>query len=169
MSFKVGAMTPAIDETGALRIERPVDGATRWLTAAAGLLCIIVPSWQVGFTFTDLNGWTIFFAGLVAGAWSIGIPLLIRAAFKDSEIWTLHDGELVVERSSPFRPRRTEVIRAAGITSIEIRPFEWDNRPDSYSVVFHLRAGGRLETSDYANRAKAELVHAEFRRRLRMG
>jgi hypothetical protein len=161
-------MTPAIDETKPFRIERPYHGLSRVLMAGAGLLCIVMPAWEFRFALREIGWWTLFFGTIVAGAWSVGIPFLISSVFGDSETWTFREGELHVERSSPWRGRRSEVVGSSDVAHIEIRTIEWDSRPDSYSVMLHLRSSGRLETPDYGTFAKAKAIRAEIRQRLRM-
>lgn len=160
-------MMPARDEAEPFRIERPYHGLIRALMAGAGLFCILVPAWELRFAFRELGWWTLFFGAIVAGAWSVGIPFLVSSVFGDSETWTFREGELHVERSSPWR-RRSEIVSSAEVAHTEIRTIEWDSRADSYSVVLHLRSGGRLETPDYGTFAKAQAIRAEIRQRLRM-
>ena len=160
-------MMPDIDEAEPFRIERPYYWLVRVLLAGAGLFCIIVPAWELRFAFREIGWWTLFFGAIVAGAWSVGIAFLISSVFGDGETWTFHDGELHVDRSSPWR-RRSEVIGGADIARTEIRTIEWDSRSDSYSVVLHLRSGQRLETPDYSSVSKAEEIRAGIRRRLKM-
>lgn len=160
-------MMTATDEAEPFRIQRPCYALTRVLMAGAGLFCIIVPAWELRFAFREFGWWTLFFGTIVAGAWSVGIPFLLGSVFGDSESWTFHEGEMHVERSSPWR-RGLEVVGGADVARTEIRTIKWDSRADSYSVVLLLHSGRRLETPDYGTVAKAEEICAEIRQRLRL-
>jgi hypothetical protein len=154
-------MTPGIEHNGPYRIDRSYPAIGRVLMAAIGLFCIITPAWDLRYALLEFGWWTIFFGVIVAGAWSIGFALLLSAVSGDSQVWTIENRTLRLERASPVR-RRIDLIRAEDIASMEIRTIDWDSRPDTYSVVIHLRSGEQLETPACDTPEKADAMKARI-------
>ena len=158
-------MTKRDSQDEEFRIHDSAPIPLRVFLAAAGLFCIVVPTWEFRHAFQSFSLSTIFFGLILAGAYSVGVPIFVSAVFGDQKFWSFRNGRLHLRRVSPWR-ERTDIITGDDIARTEIRSINWDASEDTHAVVLHLKSGNRLETPGYGSLGKAGEVRAEILRRL---
>lgn len=148
-----------------IQLHAPHGPVARLIFAALGAAVIALVLHDLGRALWPVGWWSVFFAVVVFGSCSVGTVFLMASVFGEDVRWTLRAREMRVERQSLFR-KRIDIVRPGEVTGTEIKPHEWDSRPDSFSVVIHLRSGRKLDTPDVGSRERAEALEAEIRARL---
>ncbi len=131
-----------------------------------GLICVFLPVWEFLTAFIRPNWGSIFFFAIIAGAWSVGLPLIYAALWGPSKRWRFEGDELNLTLKSPFRGIWRQKIVGQDIADFKIRTIDWDGKADSFSVVLYLKSGATLETPDMPTRQEAEVLLKEMRGRL---
>ena len=138
----------------------------RFVLGAAGVFCILAPTFDLGRVLLPIGWWTLFAGAILLGAWFVGGILLAAAIMGETQHWQFRDGELILSRKSLLR-RSIEIIRGIDVERTEIREVEWDSRANTFSVVLRLKAGVEFETPDYTTRDAAESLKERIGRVLR--
>ena len=154
-------------EDGALDFERSLPMPMRLFLGAAGLFCILAPTFDLGGAILQIGWWTPFFLTILVGAWSVGGIFLAAAIIGETQHWRFRNGELVLSRRTLLW-RKTEIIRNADVERTEIREIEWDSRANSFSVVLRLKSGAEFETPDCSTRSAAEAMEGRIGRALHL-
>lgn len=150
-----------------LTFERTMPPALRAFLAAAGMLCVILPTWELRQALLQPGWWTLFFGVIILGAWSVGGAFLAAAVFGERQSWRFQSGTLIIERRSLIRTQH-EHIRAAQVKQIEVCAIEWDSRPETYCVQLTTSAGLSFGTPDTPRREDAEALANRIRVELRV-
>lgn len=156
-----------MEDGEAFDLERTLPMPMRVFLAAAGLFCILTPTFDLIHALLQLGWWTPFLGSIIVGAWSVGGIFLAAAILGEAQHWYFRDGELILSRRSLLR-RATEVIRGDDVERTGIREVEWDSRANSFSIVLKLKSGAEFETPDYDTRSAAEAVQGRIARALRI-
>ena len=156
-----------MDDAEAFRLERTLSMPLRLFLGAAGLFCILTPTFDLRAGFLQLGWWTFFVGTIVVGAWVVGGVFLAAAVIGETQRWDFRGGELALSRASLLW-RTTEIIRGSDVERTEIREVEWDSRANSFSVVLRLKSGAEFETPDYDTRDAAEAMRGRITRALQL-
>ena len=157
-------MTPT-HESESFELERLLPIPMRLFLGAAGLFCILMPTWDLGRALLQLGWWTPFVGAIVIGAWGVGATFLAAAIVGEAQRWQLRNGELILSRRTLLW-RTVETIRGSDVERTEIREVEWDSGPNTFSVVLRLKSGAEFETPDYSTRDAAEVMKGRIGRAL---
>lgn len=142
-------------EAEAFELERRLPIPMRFVLVAAGLFCILTPTFDLGRVILQIGWWTPFLGAILIGAWVLGAIFLAASIQGETQRWQFRDGELILSRKSLLK-HRTEIIRSRDVERTDIREVEWDSRANTFSVVLRLKNGAEFETPDYETRAAAE-------------
>ncbi len=156
-----------MEEAEAFEFERLLPTPLRLVLGAAGLFCILMPTWDLGRATLQLGWWTPFFGTILIGAWCVGGMFLAAAIIGEAQRWQFRSGELTLSRKTLLW-RTTEIIRGNDVERTEIRKVEWDSRANSFSVVLRLKSGREFETPDYSTHQVAEDMKKRIGRALRL-
>ena len=159
-------MNPTQDSE-AFEFERLLPMPMRLFLGAAGLFCILMPTWDLGRAILQIGWWTPFFLVILVGAWSVGGIFLAAAIIGETQHWRFRDAELTLSRRTLLW-RKTEIIRNEHVERTEIREIEWDSRANSFSVVLRLKSGVEFETPDCSTRSAAEAMEGRIGRALQL-
>ncbi len=103
-----------------------------------------------------------FMAFFTFGFWSGGFELIRLSIEGETQIWTLHEGAIEIDRRNLLGEGKT-IIRAADLADAAIRECPQDDGPDAYSVVLRLKSGEAFETRRYETHKAAEKRRARLR------
>ena len=152
-------------EGSAFELERRLPIPMRFVLGAAGLFCVLAPTFDLGRVLFQIGWWTPFVGAIVIGAWTLGAIFIAAAIMGETQHWAFRNGELTLSRKSLLN-RSTEIIRGVDVERTEIREVEWDSRANTFSVVLRLKSGAQFETPDYNTRDAAEALEGRIGRAL---
>jgi hypothetical protein len=155
-----------MSEGSAFELERRLPIPMRFVLGAAGLFCIVAPTFDLGRVFLQIGWWTPFVGVILIGAWAVGAIFLAAAIMGETQHWQFRDGELILSRKSLLK-RSTETIRSVDVERTDIREVEWDSRANTFSVLLRLKSGKEFETPDYDTRDAAETMKGRIGQALR--
>jgi uncharacterized membrane protein YdbT with pleckstrin-like domain len=154
-----------MEQGEAFELERRLPIPMRFVLVAAGLFCILTPTFDLGRVILQIGWWTPFLGAILIGAWALGAIFLAAAIMGETQHWQFRDGELILSRKSLLK-HRTEIIRGSDVERTEIREVEWDSRANTFSVVLRLKNGAEFETPDYGTRDAADVMKGRIGRAL---
>lgn len=137
----------------------------RYILGVFGLICIILPAWELRRAFYSINLTMPFFAIIVGGAWTIGFSMLRGALFAPARTWRFDGNRLIIDGKNPFG-KTSHSYSAADIGWTEIKTIAREDNPDAYCLILHPKLGKPLPAPEFNTRAKAEAYEAELRQRL---
>ncbi len=158
-------MSPTQDSES-FEFERLLPLPMRIFLGAAGLFCVLTPTYDLGRVVLQIGWWTPFVGAILIGAWGVGATFLAAAIVGEAQRWQFRNGALILFRRTLLW-RRSETIRGDDVERTEIREVEWDSRANTFSVVLRLKTGTEFETPDYEMRAAAEAVKVRIAQALR--
>lgn len=148
----------SVDDTGSkLRITIPVAFGLRAVFIAIGAFVIGISVWELHRGVWPLNATSPFFAFMIGGAMSVGVPAILAGLFGWASRWTVEPGRIRIARRNLFAIRRHSFSPAevARLDVVERQAMEGDN---TWLVALVTAAGDRFETHDFPTRQAAQML-----------
>jgi hypothetical protein len=147
---------------GRLRHVVPAPLGMRVVLVGGGLFVLVVSSLELGRALWPPSLAGLFFALILLGAFSVGIPLIAAGLLGPSMRWTVSPRHIEIVLANPFRDWRVS-IGPGGVASIAVEEAEGDG-PSTFRVVLRTVEGRRYEMRSYGSRAAAETLRHQVER-----
>ncbi len=145
-----------IGSDGRLRHDVPMHVAKRLFLGAAGLFCIVMPTWELYRGVWPPNVFSPFFLIIIVGAYAVGVPIALAALFSPAVRWIVRPGRIDILARNPILLRRYR-IGPADVAGFSLRTTEWDSSEPTFSVVLTTTDGKTFETRDFGSARTAEV------------
>lgn len=149
-----------IGKDGTLRHVVPAPMAMRLFLVAAGLFVLTVSTlelWRAVWPPTLVG---LFFTLILAGAFSVGIPMIVAGLLAPTLRWTVRLQRIDIALVNPFRGWRVSV-GPGGVASISVVENGGDG-PSTFRVVLRTVDGKRYETRDYGSHEAADKLRRDI-------
>lgn len=164
-----GAVDHPLDSTdpdGTFRHVVPASNIVRAILIVAGLFVVFISIWELWRGVWPFNFASPFFALLIAGALSVGIPVLGAGLFAPATTWIIRPGTIELILISPFR-QEVRHLTPGAVASFDFAEHDSDSGPNTWSVVLKTATGERFETRSFGSLAAAtalrDKIEAVFR------
>lgn len=154
-----------LDADGRMLHSVPLPLIDRLIVGGAGAFILIVATLELCRGIWPVNVASAFFALLLAGAWSVGVPMLIVGVLGPSMHWLIEPGRIEVTLVNPFGRKRFS-IGVSQLIAIAIREVDWDSGPATFTVQLRTTDGKTYESRSFGSRALAEAFRDRIRQRL---
>ena len=150
-------MKPVAEREIPYRIDIPLPGLLRVILVAAGLFVVIISTWELHRGVWPLNGFSPFFFFMIAGAYSVGIPIMLAGLTGWSASWTVEPGRISIEKRNPFGRRYLRFTKT-DVPRFEISEKESMEGDNTWTVTMITASGERIPTYDVQSQKAAERV-----------
>lgn len=138
----------------------------RAIFVGLGLFAIVAATWELGPALWPPSPLSLFFGLIVAGAWSVGLPMIYGGLFGESGRFTVRPGQIELAWETAFSAGTT-VVPAGDVGAPEVVRVDRDGGPDVYRVRLPITGRRPIETPDLADEATATRLAAAIVARLR--
>ncbi|PPD42709.1 MAG: hypothetical protein CTY15_11720 [Methylocystis sp.] len=156
-----------MEEDDIFYLMRPMPHGMRILLGAAGLFCIVTPAWEFRHAFLHPGWFSLFFAVILLGAWSVGGSFVAAAILGEEQRWRVADGRIDIDRRNLCRSWVT-TVHGPDVSATTVKEIGWDSGPDTYSVVLGLVSGEEFESPTFEKRENATMLETRLRERLHL-
>lgn len=154
-----------IDADGRMIHSVPLPLIQRLILGGAGAFVLIVATLELHRGVWPVNIASPFFALLLVGSWSVGVPMLLVGVLGPAMHWLIEPGRIEVTLVNPFGRKRF-LIGASQLVAIDIREVDWDSQPATFAVQLRTTDGKTYESRSFGSRAVAEGFRDRIRQRL---
>lgn len=144
-----------IGSDGLLRHDVPAPLGMRILLVAGGIFVVSLATWELVGGVWPLNITSPFFALLIAGAFSVGVPMAMAGLFAPSTDWVVSPGSIAITLRTPFRTQQLR-FEPDDVETFTITEHANDDGPNSYSVLMTTKSGRKHGTRIFGTRETAE-------------
>jgi hypothetical protein len=152
-----------IGEDGLLRHSVPTHVILRAFLVACGAFVLVVSSLELHRGVWPFNVFSLFFGAILAGAFSVGIPMILVGLIGPTLDWTVAPGRIEIVLTNPFR-RWVRRITPGAVAEFTIRESENDSGPSNWYVSLKTIDGKHYESRSYGSKAATAKLLADIRR-----